>query len=292
MYTVSLEIFLESKETVQDYWRSPKDSGVNFQRSPRTRDWTTWIWIEIITEMDEDTPMTLASMGLQRYLKKLLLATFGGHWGSNSLFWKLANKGKELSIYPPFPGHTSLQSEQTIDVGWFLCREIFQLRKRRGTESTYQHFATPNELMDTGNDYQWVQNSADEELMGDNGQIRLTAPNPTDQSQWHRKGDSQASRTSWQKGTPPPMTWSCQKHWTNIWSSLWGYHQFTGNPGDGGVLNDTSGICSARSNGEKLYGMKAFFSKNKRIKERKRRRVRGGRGRNREGTKKKGGDTK
>lgn len=81
-------------------------------------------------------------------------------------FPQWVNKGKELSIYPPFPGHTCLQCKQIIDEGQFLCREIFLLRKRGGTKSMHQHFANPNELMDPGNDYQWVRNSADEELMG------------------------------------------------------------------------------------------------------------------------------
>lgn len=49
---------------------------------------------------------------------------------------------------------------------WFRGREIFQLRKREGrTESTYQHFATSNKLMDPGNYCQWAWKPADEELM-------------------------------------------------------------------------------------------------------------------------------
>lgn len=61
--------------------------------------------------MDEDTSIMLAPMGLQYFKNKqtkkhFSLAPFGGCQGTNSLFWKLSNKGKELNIYFPFPGYT------------------------------------------------------------------------------------------------------------------------------------------------------------------------------------------
>lgn len=95
--------------------------------------------------------------------KTLSLALFGGCQGKTVYFWKLENKGKEWNTYFPFSGHTFIQ--RIIDEGWFLCRDIFQLRKR-GTEWVYEHFATFNELMDLGNDYQWAWNPVDEELIG------------------------------------------------------------------------------------------------------------------------------
>lgn len=134
----------------------------------------------------------------------------------------------------------------------------------------YEHFATFNELMDLGNDYQWAWNPVDEELIGN-----LTM----DGLGWQLLNPlinlNVKERETARPHVPPDDRAHC-----HLWCGLAKNIALVSDQASGllpvhrrprqwrRMLNDTTGTCSARASGTKLCGTNSLAS-SARKKERK-----------------------